>query len=134
MSAKRPDLSVRIGDVELSNPVIAASGTFGYGGEFSEIMDLSQLGGIVVKGLSIHVERGNAPPRIVETPGGMLNSIGLQNVGAEGFLEEKLPFLRRFNTANNHIFQEWILAREQFLSQLKREDAGVFFPSLLHLI
>ena len=99
MSAKRPDLSVRIGDVELSNPVIAASGTFGYGGEFSEIMDLSQLGGIVVKGLSIHVERGNAPPRIVETPGGMLNSIGLQNVGAEGFLEEKLPFLRRFNIA-----------------------------------
>ena len=82
MSSKRPDLSVRIGDVELSNPVIAASGTFGYGGEFSEIMDLSQLGGIVVKGLSMHVERGNAPPRIVETSGGMLNSIGLQNVGA----------------------------------------------------
>ena len=99
MSASKPDLTVRVGDVELSNPVIAASGTFGYGGEFSEIIDLSQLGGIVVKGLSVHIERGNPPPRIVETPSGMLNSIGLQNVGAAGFLEEKLPFLRRFDTA-----------------------------------
>ena len=76
MSASAVDLSVRIGDVELSNPVIAASGTFGYGGEFSEIIDLSKLGGIVMKGLSVHVERGNVPPRTVETPGGI-----------EGFLQ-----------------------------------------------
>ena len=122
MSAKRPDLSVRIGDVELSNPVIAASGTFGYGGEFSEIMDLSQLGGIVVKGLSIHVERGNAPPRIVETPGGMLNSIGLQNVGAEGFLEEKLPFLRRFNTAV--IANIWGRTFDEYIAVAERLDGA----------
>lgn len=93
------DLGVRIGEVELSNPVIAASGTFGYGGEFAEVIDLNELGGIVVKGLSVHAERGNRPPRIVETPGGMLNSIGLQNVGAATFLDEKLPFLRQFDTA-----------------------------------
>jgi len=122
MSAKRPDLSVRIGDVELSNPVIAASGTFGYGGEFSEIMDLSQLGGIVVKGLSIHVERGNAPPRIVETPGGMLNSIGLQNVGAEGFLEEKLAFLRRFNTAV--IANIWGRTFDEYIAVAERLDGA----------
>ncbi len=122
MSASVPDLSVRIGDVELSNPVIAASGTFGYGGEFSEIIDLSKLGGIVTKGLSVHVERGNEPPRIVETPGGMLNSIGLQNVGAEGFLEEKLPFLRRFDTAV--IANIWGRTVDEYIAIAERLDGA----------
>ncbi len=99
VSAPAVDLRVRVGGVELSNPVLVASGTFGYGAEFSEIIDLSRLGGIVVKGLSAQPVRGNPTPRIVETPGGMLNSIGLQNVGADAFLEEKLPFLRQFDTA-----------------------------------
>ncbi len=122
MSASTPDLSVRIGDVELSNPVIVASGTVGYGGEFSEIIDLNKLGGIVTKGLSVHVERGNAPPRIVETPGGMLNSIGLQNVGAEEFLEEKLPFLRRFDIAV--IANIWGRTVDEYIAIAERLDGA----------
>ena len=122
MSAAAPDLSVRIGDVELSNPVIVASGTVGYGEELSEIIDLSKLGGIVMKGLSVHVERGNAPPRTVETPSGMLNSIGLQNVGAEGFLEEKLPFLRRFDTAV--IANIWGRTVDEYIAIAERLDGA----------
>ena len=116
------DLRVRVGEVELSNPVIAASGTFGYGQEFAEIIDLNKLGGIVVKGLSLHVERGNPTPRIVETPGGMLNSIGLQNVGAEGFLEEKLPFLRQYDTAV--IANIWGRTIEEYIGVAERLDGA----------
>lgn len=93
------DLAVDVGGVRLRNPVLLASGTVGYGEEISELVDLERLGGIVVKGLSLEPAEGNAPPRIAEVRGGMLNSIGLQNVGAEVFLESKLPFLRRFDTA-----------------------------------
>lgn len=95
----RPDLSVRLGPLRLKNPVITASGTFGYGLEFLPFLDLSALGGIVTKGLSPKPRPGNPPPRIVETPGGMLNTIGLQNVGVDAFIEEKLPRLREFDTA-----------------------------------
>jgi len=116
------DLSVRIGDVELSNPVMVASGTVGYGGELSELVDLNRLGGIVVKGLSLHVERGNPTPRIVETPGGMLNSIGLQNVGADVFLEEKLPFLRQFDTAV--IANIWGRTIEEYIGVAERLDGA----------
>ena len=91
------DLSVKIGEVELDNPMLLASGTVGYGEEMAELIDLNRLGGIVVKGLSLEPERGNAPQRIAEVPGGMLNSIGLQNVGAEAFVRDKLPFLRQFD-------------------------------------
>ncbi|HEJ83072.1 MAG TPA: dihydroorotate dehydrogenase [Desulfobacteraceae bacterium] len=94
-----PDLRVRIGSLELKNPVLTASGTFGYGREFSPLMDLNRLGGIVVKGVSLTPREGNPPPRIVETPCGMLNAIGLANVGLEAFLNEKLPWLRKFDTA-----------------------------------
>ncbi len=94
-----PDLKVRIGPLELKNPVLTASGTFGYGQEFSELIDLNELGGIVVKGLSLKPRAGNPPPRIVETPCGMLNAIGLANIGLENFLKEKLPRLQRLNTA-----------------------------------
>jgi len=79
--------------------VLTASGTFGYGREFSPLMDLNRLGGIVVKGVSLTPREGNPPPRIVETPCGMLNAIGLANVGLEAFLNEKLPWLRKFDTA-----------------------------------
>jgi dihydroorotate dehydrogenase (NAD+) catalytic subunit len=89
-----PDLRVRIGDIELKNPIIAASGTFGYGIEFEDIVHLDRLGGLVVKGLSVEPMTGNPPPRLYETAAGMLNSIGLQNIGAQAFLEEKLPALR----------------------------------------
>jgi dihydroorotate dehydrogenase (NAD+) catalytic subunit len=94
-----PDLSVDVGAVRLKNPVLTASGTFGYGLEFLPFLDLAQLGGIVAKGLSPRPRRGNPPERIVETPAGMLNAIGLQNVGVDAFLEEKLPRLRGHDTA-----------------------------------
>ena len=92
------DLSIEIGKLKLRNPVMTASGTFGYGEEYSEFMDLNRLGAVVVKGLSLLPKEGNPPPRIVETAGGMLNAIGLQNIGIERFIQEKLPFLKQFNT------------------------------------
>src|SRR5215831_8971985 len=88
------DLHVRIAGIELKNPVIAASGTFGYGVEFEDVIELSKLGGFVVKGLSKEPMTGNAQPRLFETPAGMLNAIGLQNIGASAFVREKLPLLR----------------------------------------
>jgi dihydroorotate dehydrogenase (NAD+) catalytic subunit len=92
------NLSVKIGKLNLKNPVMTASGTFGYGDEYSEFIDLNRLGAVVVKGLSLTPKEGNPPPRIVETAAGMLNAIGLQNIGIENFVREKLPFLRRFDT------------------------------------
>ena len=88
------DLSVTVGSLRLPNPLIAASGCFGYGVEYSEVVDLSSLGGVAVKGLFLEPREGHAPPRIVETPAGMLNAIGLQGIGVDRFIEEKLPELR----------------------------------------
>ncbi len=88
-----PDLTVDIGGLELQNPVMTASGTFGYAREFDHYIDLNRLGGIIVKGLSLKPSKGNPPPRIVETDCGMLNAIGLENVGIDGFITDKLPFL-----------------------------------------
>jgi dihydroorotate dehydrogenase (NAD+) catalytic subunit len=92
------DLTVDIGNLKLKNPVMTASGTFGYGEEYSEFVDLNLLGAVVVKGISLEPMEGNPSPRIWETPCGMLNAIGLQNVGLKRFLKEKLPFLRGFDT------------------------------------
>jgi len=92
------DLSVNIAGLKLKNPVIAASGTFGFGREFSEFFDLNLLGGISVKGLTLEPRKGNAPPRIAETPAGILNSVGLQNPGVHAFIRDEIPFLRRFDT------------------------------------
>lgn len=89
-----PEVEVTIAGVRFQNPVLTASGTFGYGQEFAKVIDLNRLGGICVKGISADPMAGNPPPRIYETDAGMLNAIGLQNVGAKRFLEEKLPFLR----------------------------------------
>jgi len=91
-------LNVDIGGVGLKNPVMTASGTFGYGKEFDELLDLNQLGAIIVKGLSLMPASGNPPPRIIETPCGMLNAIGLENIGIDAFISEKLPFLKGFST------------------------------------
>ena len=88
------DLSVSIGALTLANPVIAASGCFGYGVEYADVVDLSLLGGVAVKGLFLNEREGHAPPRIVETPAGMLNAIGLQGIGVHRFVREKLPELR----------------------------------------
>ncbi|MGB9715222.1 MAG: dihydroorotate dehydrogenase [Thermodesulfovibrionales bacterium] len=92
------NLSVNIGHLKLKNPVMTASGTFGYGEEYSEFVDLNMLGAIIVKGISLEAMEGNPSPRICETPCGMLNAIGLQNVGLKRFLKEKLPYLKRYNT------------------------------------
>ncbi len=91
------DLSVKIGSLTLRNPIMLASGTVGYGNEMSEFTDLNKLGGIVTKSLSLKPRKGNPPQRIVETPSGMLNAIGLANVGVEVFLKEKIPFLKKFD-------------------------------------
>src|SRR4029450_7838616 len=87
-------LAGRLGPLELANPITPASGTFGYGLEFTDFVDLSTIGALCTKGLSLNPHAGNAPPRICETPAGMLNAIGLQNVGVRAFLDEKLPKLR----------------------------------------
>jgi dihydroorotate dehydrogenase (NAD+) catalytic subunit len=94
----KPDLTVNIGSLSLKNPVLVASGTFGYGKEFEPFEDISEIGGIMVKGLTLHAREGNPPPRLAETPCGLLNSIGLQNVGVDGFIREKLPYLRQIDT------------------------------------
>ncbi len=98
-SKKNIDLSVRLGRITLKNPVLVASGTFGYGEEYAELINLNELGGIMVKAVTLEPREGNPPPRLAETPAGLLNAIGLENPGVDVFLKEKLPFLRRFQTA-----------------------------------
>ncbi len=92
-------MAATIAGLKLKNPVIAASGTFGFGREYSEFIDLNRLGGIAVKGLTLLPRQGNKPPRIAETPAGILNSVGLQNPGVHAFIEKEIPFLRKFDTA-----------------------------------
>ena len=94
----QPDLTTRIGSLTLKNPVTVASGTFGYGTEYADFYDPARLGGIFLKGLTLEPREGNPPQRLVETPSGLINAIGLQNVGYERFVEEKLPALRGMDT------------------------------------
>ncbi len=115
------NLSVSIGSLKLKNPVMTASGTFGYGEEYAEFIDLGRLGAVVVKGLSLSPKEGNPPPRIVETAAGMLNAIGLQNIGIERFISEKIPFLKTYDTAVIVNFfgdsvEEYVLAAEKLSS------------------
>ena len=92
------NLSVNIGKLKLKNPILVASGTFGYGKEFEELVDLEKLGGIITKTITLNPRQGNKPPRIVETASGMLNSIGIENKGVENFIKDKLPFLTKLKT------------------------------------
>ncbi|OGC34682.1 dihydroorotate dehydrogenase B catalytic subunit [candidate division WOR-1 bacterium RIFOXYB2_FULL_48_7] len=92
------DLSLELAGIKLKNPVMVASGTFGWGQEFADYLDLNKLGAIITKSITLKPREGNPPPRIVETPAGMLNTIGLQNEGLEHFLRNDLPFLSKFNT------------------------------------
>lgn len=92
------DLSVKIGKVKFENPVLVASGTFGYGEEYGQLIDLNKLGGIITKSITLDPKEGNPPPRTCETPAGMLNAIGLANVGVDRFIKEKLTFLRSLDT------------------------------------
>jgi len=91
------NMAVNLGSLKLKNPVMTASGTFGYGEEYADYVDLNRIGAIVVKGLSLKFRLGNPPPRIMETAGGMLNAVGLQNIGVDAFIDEKLPFLQKFD-------------------------------------
>ena len=91
-------LKVEIAGIKLKNPVMTASGTFGYGQEYATFVDLNRLGAMILKGVTLKPKTGNPPPRIIETPSGMLNAIGLQNVGVEILIKEKLPYLKKFNT------------------------------------
>ena len=93
----KPNLFVNLGGIKMKNPVMAASGTFGYGPEYAELVDLNRLGAVVVKGISLEPVRGNPPPRTVEVAGGLINAIGLQNPGVDGFVNEYMPFLRRYD-------------------------------------
>ncbi|NLL06194.1 MAG: dihydroorotate dehydrogenase [Clostridiaceae bacterium] len=99
MTENKPKMDVNIGGLILSNPVIAASGTFGFGREYSKYTDLNKIGAISVKALTLEPRQGNKPPRIAETPGGILNSVGLQNPGVRAFIKDEIPFLRKFDTA-----------------------------------
>ena len=115
-------LSVTVAGIKFKNPVLTASGTFGYGVEFAPYTDLNLLGGVVVKGLSLRPREGNPGPRIVETPCGMLNAIGLQNIGVDSFIKDKLPLLRRFDTrVIANIFGETI---EDYAEVARRLDSA----------
>ena len=96
MKSIRPEMQVNIGGLIIKNPVMTASGTFGYGEEYAPYLDIKRLGAIITKGISLEPRAGNNPPRIMETPCGMLNAIGLENPGAHAIIKEKLPFLREF--------------------------------------
>lgn len=95
---KKPQMEVEIAGIKLKNPVITASGTFGYGQEYAPFIDLNKLGAMILKGIFLNPKMGNPPPRIIETPSGMLNSIGLQGVGVEVLINEKLSYLKEINT------------------------------------
>ena len=121
--AAAPDLAVSLGPLTLRNPVLTASGTSGYGLDLSPFMELSRLGGIVCKSLSLRPREGNPPSRLAETPSGMLNSIGLQNIGVDAFLQEKLPQLRRHDLAIiANIFGESVEEFAQLAARLERAE------------
>lgn len=123
----KPDLKVKIGRLELKNPVMVASGTFGSGEEYKDLLDLNKIGAIVTKSITLKSREGNTPPRIVETPSGMLNSIGLQNDGIEVFIKEKIPFLKTIRSAvivsiAAHSINDYGKLAER-LDDIKRVDA-----------
>ena len=121
-SPERVDLQVQVGALRLTNPVIAASGTFGYGLEFAHLVDLNRLGGFVTKGISLEPIEGAPAPRLCETASGMLNAIGLQNVGVASFVKDKLPLLQKYNT--NVIVNVFGYAIEDYVAVIQRlEDA-----------
>jgi dihydroorotate dehydrogenase (NAD+) catalytic subunit len=133
-----PQLNVSIAPgLTLKNPVMTASGTFGYGQEYSPFVDLNQLGAIVVKGLSLEPNPGNPPPRIIETPCGMLNAIGLENVGLAIFVKEKLPFLSQFDTPvivniYGKTIDEYALLAEkmEYLNQVAAIEVNISCPNV----
>jgi len=121
--SNRVDLSVQVGALRLANPIIAASGTFGYGLEFTHLVNLNRLGGFVTKGISLQPIEGAPAPRLSDTPSGMLNAVGLQNVGVEAFIKDKLPLLRKYNT--HVIVNVFGVCQEDYVGVIRRlGDAG----------
>lgn len=121
-SPNRVDLSVQVGALRLANPIITASGTFGYGLEFAHLVDLNRLGGLVTKGISREPIQGAPAPRLYETASGMLNAIGLQNIGVEAFVQDKLPLLLKYNT--HRIVNVFGYCLDDYLEVIRRlEDA-----------
>ena len=119
----KPQMGVDVGPLHFKNPLLTASGTFGYGAEYAPFVDLNQLGALIVKGLSLLPRAGNPPPRIMETTGGMLNAIGLENVGVKAFIAEKLPFLRDFDVpVIANIFGETVAEYQQVAALLDRAE------------
>ncbi len=116
-----PDLSVDIAGLRMKNPVMVASGTFGYGPEYADLVDLNQLGAMVVKGISLEPVRGNPPPRTVEVASGLINAIGLQNPGVAGFVEKYMPFLRRYDVPV--IVNIWGKTTEEYAAVAERLEA-----------
>ena len=117
----KPELSVKIGNIRMKNPVMVASGTFGYGPEYADLIDLNRLGAVVMKGISREPVRGNPPPRTVEVVSGLINAIGLQNPGVDGFVSEYMPFLRKF--AVPVIVNIWGRSIEDYAHVAERFDA-----------
>jgi dihydroorotate dehydrogenase (NAD+) catalytic subunit len=115
-----PDLTVSIGSLTMRNPVTVASGTFGYGPEYADLVDLSELGAITVKGISLQPTAGNPPPRTVETPSGLINAIGLQNPGVDGFVRTYMPFLRAWDVPV--IVNIWGRTLEEYVEVARRFD------------
>jgi dihydroorotate dehydrogenase (NAD+) catalytic subunit len=116
----KPDLSVDFAGIKLKNPVLTASGTFGYGEEYGEFVDLNKLGGVIVKGVSLRPIKGNPSPRIWETPSGMLNAIGLENPGVDVFIDKKMPYLRKFDTSV--IVNVFGYSSEEYVGVVERLD------------
>ena len=121
-SIRPPDLSVKIGRITLKNPVIVASGTFGFGEEYEDFFDLSRLGAIITKGISLKPMEGNPPPRIFETEGGIINSIGLQNPGFQDFVKDKLPYYKRIKS---HLIVNFFGNTQKEYMELARRFDGV---------
>lgn len=123
MAVEQPDMKISIGSLRLRNPVMTASGTFGYGEEYGSLVNLHRLGAIIVKGISLLPRQGTPPPRIAETACGMLNAIGLENVGLESFLSEKIPFLQGINTPLIvNILGDTVQDYQQLAARLNEEE------------
>ena len=121
-SSARVDLTVQIGALRLPNPILAASGTFGYGLEFAHLVDFQKIGGFVTKGISMETIEGAPSPRLCDTPSGMLNAVGLQNVGVEAFVSSKLPLLRKYNTTV--IVNVFGYCIEEYVSVIQRLESA----------
>ncbi|MDR3409808.1 MAG: dihydroorotate dehydrogenase [Formivibrio sp.] len=136
-NVNKPDLRVKLGDVELSNPIMLASGTCGYGDELEDYIDLNRLGGISVKGTTLEERQGNPMPRIIETYGGMINAIGFQNVGIERFIAEKYPYLKKIGartfvniTANSVEEFGLLAAKVDTLSEIAGVEVNISCPNI----